>query len=184
MDSTVALKFLSCLPATQRFTSPRFSSSLIVSLLSRRTTLGRTRDPPHRACLRSSCRLNSLALHRCATLPYIDSFIDQARGPGLGWPGLACKATAPLAAKVSRFAKIKCTLPRLAWPGLASPGLAWPRLAWCGLASRRLAWSRLAWPGLASPGLAWPRLAWSGLASPRLAWSRLAWPGLASPRMA
>ena len=41
----------------------------------------------------------------------------------------------------------------------------------------RLAWLGLAWPGLAWLGLAWPGLAWLGLAWPGLAW--LAWPGLA-----
>ena len=81
---------------------------------------------------------------------------------------------ADLAVKVRRFAAVRWTLARLAWPGLTWPGLACPRPGRrrCGLghsaicpastsfcyAKIDLGAPRLAWPGLACPALAGPGL--------------------------
>ena len=92
---------------------------------------------------------------------------------------------ADLAVKVRRFAAVRWTLARLAWPGLTWPGLACPGPGRrrCGLghsaicrestsfcyAKIDLGAPRLAWPGLAWPALAWPAPAWPGLAPGKVA---------------
>ena len=92
---------------------------------------------------------------------------------------------ADLAGKVRRFAAVRWTLARLAWPGLTWPGLACPGPGRrrCGLghsaicrestsfcyAKIDLGAPRLAWPGLAWPALAWPAPAWPGLAPGKVA---------------